>query len=322
MKPAFLITIDTEGDNLWSAPSVITTENSRWLPRFQAVCDDFGLKPTYVTNYEMALCPVFREFARAAIRDHRAEVGAHLHAWNSPPLAPLTANDNACGPYATEYPPELLFEKVRVLTRLLEDTFGRKMISHRAGRWGFDGIYARALVENGYLADCSVTPGVSWRSSKGDPHGAGGPDYTGYPQDPYFLDLNDISKPGASSLLEVPVTIGPVSPAPVDRVRERLPKRAPLRRALNRLWPPLTWLRPDGSNLPQMLRLVRKTAGEGRAVIEFMLHSSELMPGGSPTFPDAPSIERLYGDLRVLFGEAARLTAPSTLGEFAAGFKP
>ncbi len=39
MKPAFLLTIDTEGDNLWARPSKITTENSHqfvvitcWLP--------------------------------------------------------------------------------------------------------------------------------------------------------------------------------------------------------------------------------------------------------------------------------------------------
>lgn len=28
--------------------------------------------------------------------------------------------------------------------------------------------------------------------------------------------------------------------------------------------------------------------------LEFMLHSSELMPGGSPYFPDEDSINRLY----------------------------
>ena len=31
-------TIDTEGDNLWSRPRTITTCNSRYLPRFQALC--------------------------------------------------------------------------------------------------------------------------------------------------------------------------------------------------------------------------------------------------------------------------------------------
>ena len=33
----------------------------------------------------------------------------------------------------------------------------------------------------------------------------------------------------------------------------------------------------------------------------FMLHSSELMPGGSPYFPDEVSIEKEYNTLKSLF---------------------
>ena len=36
--------------------------------------------------------------------------------------------------------------KVDYMTRLLEDTFQTKMVSHRAGRWAFDERYARLLV--------------------------------------------------------------------------------------------------------------------------------------------------------------------------------
>jgi hypothetical protein len=41
-RPAFLITIDTEGDNLWSRPRTITTRNAHSLPRFQALCEKYG----------------------------------------------------------------------------------------------------------------------------------------------------------------------------------------------------------------------------------------------------------------------------------------
>ena len=63
-NPAFLVTIDTEGDNLWAAPVEATTENARCLPRFQALCERHGFKPTYLTDHEMALCDRFVEFAR------------------------------------------------------------------------------------------------------------------------------------------------------------------------------------------------------------------------------------------------------------------
>ncbi|MDR8263551.1 deacetylase, partial [Acinetobacter baumannii] len=51
-NPAFLITIDTEGDNLWQKHDSITTENARYLPRFQQLCEKYGFKPVYLTNYE------------------------------------------------------------------------------------------------------------------------------------------------------------------------------------------------------------------------------------------------------------------------------
>ena len=63
-KPAFLITIDTEGDDLWSRPREITTRNAEFLPRFQQLCERYGFKPTWLVDYEMACCPVFGEFGR------------------------------------------------------------------------------------------------------------------------------------------------------------------------------------------------------------------------------------------------------------------
>jgi hypothetical protein len=322
VRPAFLITIDTEGDNLWAGPRQLTTRNSHYLPRFQALCERFGLKPTYLTDYEMALCPVFAKFAADACRRNAAEIGAHLHPWNTPPLRPLTEDDDRYMPYATEYPPGLIAEKLAVLTDLLVSRFSAGMTSHRAGRWGFDGRYARVLAEAGYLVDCSVTPGISWKLSPGRPGGAGGPDYTSAPRDAYFLDFDDIRRPGSSTLLEAPVTIMAAAPKLVERLRQSLPQRAYLRRALSRIYPPLVWLRPNGKNLRQMLAALAMAVQEERSHVEFMLHSSELMPGGSPYFPDAESIEALYRDLDVLFAAAARACRPCTLTGFARQWHP
>jgi hypothetical protein len=60
-----------------------------------------------------------------------------------------------------------------------------------------------------------------------------------------------------------------------------------------------------------------KALRERRSYLEFMLHSSELMPGGSPAFPDRESIEALYRDLEALFAAAAPRCRPSTLTGFA-----
>ena len=47
-----------------------------------------------------------------------------------------------------------------------------------------------------------------------------------------------------------------------------------------------------------------------------MLHSSEFMPGGSPTFKDEAAIEGLYQDLEALFSWLSDKTVGMTLAEF------
>src|SRR4051812_31716398 len=76
--PAFIITIDTEGDNAWARPRSMTTANARYLPRFQSLCERYRLKPTYLTNYEMARCPAFQEFGHDVLQRGAAEIGMHL----------------------------------------------------------------------------------------------------------------------------------------------------------------------------------------------------------------------------------------------------
>jgi hypothetical protein len=319
--PFFLITIDTEGDDLWAAPHEITTRNAAFLPRFQALCEKYGLKPTYLTNYEMACSPAFREFGRNVLTRRTAEIGMHLHAWNSPPLRQLTDDDYRHQPYLIEFPGQVIREKVDFLTKLLENTFGVKMMCHRAGRWSMNEVYARILVEHGYRVDCSVTPHVSWRQSKGDPNQPGGTDFSRFPDFPYTVDLRDISRPGDSSLLELPMTIMPSESAVLGSIVEMLPRGTVVSRVWNRVFPPMHWLRPNGRNLRQMLHLLERVLQEKRRYAEFMLHSSEFMAGGSPTFRTKESIERLYRDMEHLFSRAARSFRGATLSEFDQSFR-
>jgi hypothetical protein len=313
-RPAFLITIDTEGDNIWSSPPEVTTDNARYLPRFQALCEKYGLKPTYLTNYEMAASEAFVEFARDAIGRGRAEVGVHIHAWNSPPMT-ATGSGRAGMPYLIEFPEQEIVDKVNFMTDLLEDRFGLKMVSHRAGRWAFNETYAKILVARGYRVDCSVTPHVSWRGTKGFADGPGGTDYRRFPAEPYFLDLENIGQPGRSPLLEVPMTIAPVG-SPLGKLARHLSQAAPrtFRKAINRAFPAVSWFRPNGRNLGAMRTLLRDRRKS--SYIEFMLHSSELMPGGSPAFQTERSIERLYEHLEQVFAEASADYRGLTMSEF------
>jgi hypothetical protein len=320
MRPSFLITIDTEGDNAWSAPAVVSTHNSRFLIRFQALCESYGFKPAYLTNFEMARCPDFQEFGRDVLKREAGEIGMHLHAWNSPPLIPLTTDDLRYCPYLIEYPEQIMREKILVMTELLEDTFGMKMTSHRAGRWSFNATYARLLVEMGYRVDCSVTPHVSWQRQLGDPNQSGGTDYRGFPELPYMLNLKDISQEGHSPLLEVPMTIMNNRTGVSRRMEPFLRPGMGVFRLLNKLSPTVSWLRPNGRNLKKMLRILKSAEDQERDCVEFMLHSSELMPGGSKLFPRDEDIEDLYEDLEQLFNQAARVFKGETLTGFHSSF--
>lgn len=310
-KAAFLITIDTEGDNLWQKHDSITTENARFLPRFQALCEKYGFKPVYLTNYEMAVDPFYIEFAQDVIARDAGEVGMHLHAWNSPPETPLTDDDWRYKPYLIEYPYNVMREKVVFMTRLLEDTFQTKMRSHRAGRWAFDERYARLLTELGYEVDCSVTPKVNWRTAKGAPAGNGGTDYRRFPEQAYFLDEHDISRPGNSSLLEVPMSIQYKHSPLINSLKSGYDRLRGKVRS-----PSVNWLRPTGGNLTTMQRVAEQTLAEGSDYVEYMLHSSEYMPGGSPTFQTEQQIEQLYSDLDAFFAWLQPKVQGMTLAQY------
>jgi hypothetical protein len=314
--PAFLITVDTEGDNLWAHPSQITTKNARFLPRFQSLCEKHGFRPTWLVNYEMAESPEFLEFGCDVLSRRSGEIGMHLHGWNSPPIRPLTDDDYRHQPYLFEYSEPVMRDKIRVMTDLLENRFQRKMVSHRAGRWGLSAAYARLLVEAGYRVDCSVTPHLSWQIYPGDPRGSGGPDFTRFPDRPYYVDLDRPDRAGDSPLLEVPLS---VIRTPYARIHEQL-EHGPsiLRRAVNRFFPPHHWLVPRDRSTDHrgMFAILNHALKNDWPCVELATHSSELMPGGSPFFPDEKSIERLYRRLDSLFEFAAKHFQGMTLEEF------
>ncbi len=318
-KIPFLITVDTEGDNLWSKPQDITTHNAAFLPRFQWLCERYRFKPVYLVNYEMAMSEVFVEFGRDVLARGTGEIGMHLHAWNSPPLEPLTGDDFRHQPYLIEYADRVMKEKIHVMTCLLEDRFDRKMLSHRAGRWAFDRRYAKMLFDEGYRIDCSVTPGVNWSANPGDPRGKGGADYTRFPDRPYFFNPSDIAVPADGPMLEVPMTVAP----------SRLMRRAPwiykvpgIRRVARRISPAQRWLCPvpllERYNGEAMLDAACRARLDNPTHLEFMLHSSDVVPGGSPSFKTPADIDHLYACLEALFEQISDWGRGTTLEEFRA----
>lgn len=288
----FIITIDTEGDNLWAwkEGDRIETENAKYLQRFQNLCDIYDFKPVWLTNYEMISDPVYVDFISNVEASGTGELGMHLHAWNTPPVYALDVKKTGA-PYLIEYPVTIMEEKIAIMTEILQERTGVRPVSHRAGRWATNKVYFELLQKYGYLVDCSVTPHEDWTGHAGATSGSAGSNYKNSPGNAYWLDEN-------KTLLEVPLTIYKTRKyfAPDGLTPRKIAgsiKRSVLGNTI--------WLRPGHNGEQQMNYLIKRTTARGDDYLMFMLHSSEFMPGGSPRFKTQESIEDLFNIIQRLF---------------------
>lgn len=306
-----IITIDTEGDNQWEwkPGKKITTENSRYLERFQRLCDRYNFKPTWLTNYEMLMDDYYLKFISKVISEGHGEAGLHIHGWNNPPDYNLK-NETGEAPYLIEYPIEIMEEKIASMIDVFKNKLGVAPVSHRAGRWAMDERYFDLLIKYGIGVDCSVTPGVNWQLCKGAGKNFGGTNYIGYPSKPYMVD----STRGEGSVLEVPVSI-------FHTHRLNIPDKLSLKNILKAVYHGIKgeniWLRPHQGNTESMLMMIDKMECTDADYIMFMIHSSELMPGGSPNFPTTESIESLYNVLEKLWERLSGSYEGITLADYA-----
>jgi hypothetical protein len=313
--PAILVGIDTEADDQWSAAGREKNEvrNSERLPALQALFEGFGVRPTYVVTYEMATRDESSAILRELAKGGRCEIGAHLHPWSSPPFRPEDLRSHT---YPHNLPAELLERQLMELTAVIEERVGVRPTSYRAGRNGFDGKSLPLLERLGYTVDTSVDPLFNERRK-------GGPAFAGAPLVPYHPDYADVRRPGASKILEVPISAAtlPRLPKPLEALYASLPA-IPYRGAIKRLGLRPVWLRPSYSPLPDMLAFATRLAAARVPCFNIIFHSSELLPGGSPYTPDEGSVARFQDDLkRLLEHLVSRLGGVGrTYREFAAAY--
>lgn len=303
MKKSFIITIDTESDNQWDKDSELTTYNAKYIPRFQKLCEKFGFKPVYLTDYSMANNDEFIKFTRERLKSNKCEVGMHPHAWDTPPFYKYdNYEDNK--PYLKEYPEQIIYSKLLNLTKELENKFEMKMVSHRAGRWAIDKTYMKILGELGYKVDCSVTPGVNWQNQKGAIEG--GSNYVKFPNTSYIIEKSD-------HILEVPVSVRKMFFMPI---RTSNGYKTFIRDIIKSVIGKQVWLRPSINSEAEISCLLKKIEKQDNDYLEFMMHSSEFMPKGSPYFQSEEEIDNLYQDLEILFEKIAQRYEGKTLSEY------
>ncbi len=302
-KKIFLITVDTEADNQWDVTHPITTENAKFIPRFQELSEKYHFKPVWLITYEMAQDPFLVKYLRPKQEAGLCEIGMHLHAWHTPPDFAL-ARTTGQRDYLIEYPTEIMDKKIETMTKLIAQNFGKAPISHRSGRWAMDERYFGLLSKYGYKVDCSVTPYVNWSSQLGAT-GMSGSDYSNEKHRPYYVN---------SDILEVPMTVKKLSFLNLQKIHSVHNLAGEIKRLCTGRY---QWLRPDKTlNSKGIYKLIDKAAWDNDYLM-FMIHSSELMPEGSPNFISDQSIERLYLLIEEIFKRSTNLGyVGQTLQEF------
>ena len=151
MSKSLIITVDTEGEGgwFWKPGDVTTTENAKCVNRFQRLCDKYGIKPVYLTTYEMANNDEFMSQLIKWESEGRCEIGIHLHAWNNPPMVALNRIYDSQD-YLIEYQYDIMREKFLTLYNILTSKIGHSLVSHRAGRWAMDKRYFNNFYSAGF----------------------------------------------------------------------------------------------------------------------------------------------------------------------------
>lgn len=284
----FLITVDTEGDNLWQYKSgeVIETKNADFLSPFQDLCEKYSFKPVYLTNYEMAQNDSFIKNAKEWLTKGTCEIGVHLHAWNNPPIYELKGPHSG-NPYLIEYPEDVMRAKFKMIYDLLIKNFSITPVSHRAGRWAMNNLYFKILRDFNIKVDCSYTPGVNWSQNMGITRG--GCDYSHEPR--CVQMINDV--------MEVPATIRHFRTCRNGSLKHRIKSI---------LKGEQVWLRTAGFSTASMKKVLDILEFEEDVdFAEFMIHSSELMPGGSPLFSTQKAVNSELRSMEEVFSYAKTL---------------
>jgi peptidoglycan/xylan/chitin deacetylase (PgdA/CDA1 family) len=308
-----LVGIDTEGDNQWDAAARANQrfENVYALPRLHALFARHDVRPTYVITYPVARDAASAEVLRALKARGDCEIGAHHHAWETPPC---TADDVRRHPYAANLPLAQFEDQLAELTGAIETAVGERPVSYRSGRFGFAAAHVAALETLGYKIESSVAP-LFYEAHKQ------GPDFVDAPLRPYFLAYDSATRPGASSVLEVPITaaLNHRLPRRLQYLYARAPRPYTTRRVLRKLGVAhVRWLRPSYSSLDDMIALARDLASAGEPVLNLLFHSSEAIVGGSPYNRTEAELNAFCDRLERFF-EFARTTLharPATFAEF------
>jgi hypothetical protein len=318
-----IVSLDAEEDNWLPSHAAATVENIAAVRPLAKFFERLGVRPTYFTTYQVALDRRAADTLREACADGRGEIGAHLHPWNTPPLArPLGPRTSMLN----NLPADLQRAKLVRLTAALAEAFGEAPRTFRAGRYGFGRETVAPLLDCGYQVDSSVSPFTNLEAEDG------GPNFVGAPITPYLLapgrDVREAAPDG--TLLEIPLSYG-FSRGPFrfwDRACRMLEARPQRWLHLPGIASRLGIVRrlslsPEYVPTADMLTLSRRLLEHEVPYLHVSFHTPTLVPGLSPFARTAADVAGLYASIEEYFHGLSRMArvAFMTIGEVAAALR-
>lgn len=305
--PCFVLTVDTEEEFDWNAAFAregYGTTHLKAVPRFQAICEEAGIKPVYLVDFPITQDHFGIELFGGYARDGRAEIGVQLHPWVNPPHSETLSTRNS---FACNLPPELERAKLTQLHDAIVGRMGVRPDCYRAGRYGYGASTAQILQDLGIAIDTSVR-------SRFDYSGEQGPNHAQHPIDPYWIVQG--------SLLELPLTtvFGGAMRAAGDIVfgqwlqspvaRSMLARSNMLERIA---------LTPEGIPVAKALQGIDLAMRQGVKVINLSFHSPSLAVGHTPYVRTKEQLEAFYRWFAAVFAHLQKAgVRPTTMAEIKA----
>jgi hypothetical protein len=287
----YTVTVDTEEEWDWGGdyPTAnLSVRNIDHLPRFQEACDRHGAAVTYFVNYAVMADPAARRVILDLAGRPRVEIGLHVHPWNTPPGV-RADRVPARETFIANLPPDLIRAKLESVYALFAQS-GLRPTSFRGGRYSTGPAVQDFLRAKGFVADCSVLPFCTWPDD-------GAPDHRRRRLDP-------VRVPGDPPLWELPLTMGftrrpfglwhrafeAVANTPLRHLRLiGIAERAGL---VRKAW--LSFESVLGRRPADLLRVIEKVRPPA---VDFCIHSSSLIPGGSGFVPTPADVARVGSQL-------------------------
>ena len=279
-KPVYLVvSLDVEEEGLFtgSYPQYgVTVTNTSALRRLAPLLA-LGIKPTLFCAYPVLTdarsCHIIKE-----LRDEAgAEIAAHLHHWNTPPITTGTIDPLSRVP-SRDLPDDVFQAKLENVLANASKLNGAPVTSFRMGRWDLHKKHFPLLARAGILTDASVRPlhGTCEKSRT--------PDHFAATATPYWVPTQ------YGHIFEVPLTVTPLVSAIrplLDTFRHGngcLGTFARYLASTTNYWGALALL-PVYHPLWAMKAITRYYLASGGNVLSLTWHSSEMQEGATPHLP-------------------------------------